>query len=86
MVRNWSDMINEKGVRERIASESPDALRILDYLQSKVRPYKEIGWTSFNDWLDKCYFSKKRFMDNRPENIKYVSLDDMRDIVFPACR
>lgn len=83
-VAPWTQMLAENGARQRIERESPDAIKILDYLQSKVKVFEEVGWTAFNDWLDQCY--RKKYMERRPTGIPYISLDGIRCIVFPSAR
>jgi hypothetical protein len=82
---SWTEMLQEEGVRERISKENADAVKLLDYLSTRITPYKEKGWTSFNDWLDLCY--RKGFASRKkPEDVPEIRLDMMRGIVFPTSR
>jgi hypothetical protein len=82
--RDWTGMLAEKDARRRIEEERPEAVLILDYFQSKVKPFEETGWTAFNDWLDQCY--RKRLIEKRPTDIPYITLDRLRCVVFPSAK
>jgi len=81
--RSWMAMLAEQGVRERISRFRPEALVLLDYLETRIHPYEDQGWTVFNDWLDDCYAKLRR--KDWPQDIPFVQLNTMRTIVFPAC-
>jgi len=78
-------MLTEENPRQRIENENPGAVKLLDFLATRIRPFTDgKGWTVFNDWLDNCY--SKKSVERRPPEIPFVSLDDLRAIVFPKCR
>jgi hypothetical protein len=77
-------MLEEVGVRERIQRESPECVQLLDFFASRMRPFDGLGWTTFNDWLDRCY---RKYTSTRelPPKIRLLPQDKIRQIVFPAC-
>jgi len=84
----WTIMLAEDGARERIQRERPEAVQLLDYFETRLRPFTNgTGWTVFNDWLDQCYFDRKGTPRPwPPKEVPFVGLDDMRRLVFPASR
>lgn len=79
----WTIMIKETGIRDRLIRENPNALKLLDYLATRKKPYDDgVGWTVFNDWLDDSF----KFVDKRPEDVPFVDRGQIREAVFPACR
>lgn len=82
--RPWMSMILETNGEIRIRRDHPDVTQLLDYLQTKIVPFEGYGWTVFSDWLGTCY--RRKFVEQRPENIPFVSQGDIYDAVFPTSR
>lgn len=79
---SWTVMVAEIGVRERVSREAPDAVVLLDFLAKHVKPYKEVGWTSFSDWVLEA--DRRGLLDRkRPAEVPFVSAHRLLDTVFP---
>ena len=82
--RSWEQLSGGLGVRERLLKETPAVVETLDFLAGQMKPYPDgWGWSAFNDWLDLAY---KRHYQKRPESITLVSIEKIREAVFPASR
>ncbi len=83
-------MLAEENPRQRIENEDPEAVILLDFLATRVRPFTDgKGWTVFNDWLDMAHkktfgrlFSKQQSLEVL--RLPHRSLDQLHTIVFPA--
>lgn len=80
---NWTVMVADTGVRDRLLGKHPEAVLALDYLAGQKEPFVGRGWTVFNDWLDVAYC---RHFAKRPMAVPYVPIEKIRESVFPACR
>ena len=76
-------MLSETDVHERLSRDHPRVVVVLDHLAGQVTPYSGHGWTVFNDWLDAAY--GKHFA-KRPDSMPIVSIDAIREAIFPACK
>lgn len=81
--RPWTSMFPEyQDMRGYLEGVAPSAVRLLDFLATRINPYEGEGWTVVNDWLDECY-RKGFFTEKRPADIPFVDLTEVRSFLFP---